>query len=301
MENISRMVLFAKLVEARSFSGAAKQLEVSASLVSKQINGLEQALGVRLLNRTTRALSLTEAGTAFYKHCAAMLAIAERAEADLADLQDGPRGTLKVTGATTFGLLHVTPAIPAFLTRYPDIGIDVTFHDRVVDIAAEGYDVAIRIGDPVHPGLVARRLATLRWVVCASPDYFARHGEPQHPADLHRHNCLFYSHGNGYAQDHVVFRRDDHETPVTLSGNYRINNSAALCDAAMQGLGIAIVPSFAAGDAVRDGRLQLALADFALPTRELNALYFPDTRAPLKIRTFVDYLAERFGPTPYWD
>ena len=161
MESISRMVLFARLVEAKSFSGAAKQLDVSASLVSKQINGLEQALGVRLLNRTTRALSLTEAGAAFYKHCAEMVAIAERAEADLAELQGGPRGTLKVTGATTFGLLHVAPAIPAFLARYPDISVDVTFYDRVVDIAAEGYDVAIRIGGPVHPGLVARRHADL--------------------------------------------------------------------------------------------------------------------------------------------
>jgi DNA-binding transcriptional LysR family regulator len=301
MESISRMVLFAKLVEAKSFSSAAKQLDVSASLVSKQINGLEQSLGVRLLNRTTRALSLTEAGAVFYKHCAEMLAIADRAQAHLSDLQGGPRGTLKVTGATTFGLLHIAPALPAFLLRYPDISIDVTFYDRVVDIAAEGYDVAIRIGDPVHPGLVARRLATLRWVVCASPEYFARQGKPLVPTDLQQRNCLFYSHGDGYAQNHVVFRRSDTETPVTLTGNYRINNSAALCHAAIQGLGIAIVPSFAVGDSVRTGLLEFALEDYALPTRELNALYFPDARTPLKIRTFVDYLAERFSSIPYWD
>lgn len=301
MESTSRMVLFAKLVEAKSFSGAAMQLDVSASLVSKQINGLEQALGVRLLNRTTRAPSLTEAGAAFYKHCAEMVAIAERAQAHLADLQGGPRGTLKVTGATTFGLLHIAPAIPPFLVRYPDISIDVTFYDRVVDIAAEGYDVAIRIGDPVHPGLVARRLATC--------DGWSAHRPSTSPATAVRGSPPTCSSATAFSIRMATATRrttscsaaETEETLVTLAGNYRINNSAALCHAAIQGLGIAVVPAFAVGDAVRGGLPQLALEDYALPTRELNAVYFPDARTPLKIRTFVDYLAERFSPAPYSD
>ena len=300
-DNISKMALFAKLVEAKSFSNAAKQLNISTSLVSKQINSLEQSLGTRLLTRTTRALSLTEAGARFYKHCAHIRSVAELATEEIADLQGGPRGRLKVIVATTFGLLHVAPAIPDFLTLYPDITIELTFYDRVVDIAAEGYDLAIRIGDPVHPGLARHRLAELDWVVCGSPAYFARAGALTHPADLLTHNCLFYSYGDGYAQDSVVFTHKGTKIPIAMSGNYQVNNSAALCDAAIQGLGVAIVPYFSVGKAIKKGRLELALADYVLPTRALNAVYYAGENVPLKIEAFVNFLAQRFNAQPHWD
>ncbi|MCW5731549.1 MAG: LysR family transcriptional regulator, partial [Alphaproteobacteria bacterium] len=192
MENLMAMAVFARIVEAGSFTAAARRLGMSKSAVSKQVSRLEEALGTRLLNRTTRRLSLSQAGLAFHEHCARILAEAQAAEEAVQSLQAEPRGLLRVNAPMSFGILHLAPAIPDFLARYPGLRVDMDLADRYVDLVAEGFDLAIRIGRLEDSSLIARRIAPARRVVCGTPDYFARHGVPAEPADLARHNCLLY-------------------------------------------------------------------------------------------------------------
>ncbi|MBT6118686.1 MAG: LysR family transcriptional regulator, partial [Rhodospirillaceae bacterium] len=193
MDHLAGMAVFAKVVEARSFTAAAEQLGLSKSAVSKQISRLEDRLGIRLLNRTTRRLSLTEAGAAYYERCARIVAEAEAADLAITHLQSEPRGVLQVNAPMSFGIAHVAPAIPDFLERYPELRVDMTLNDRVVDLVDEGFDVAIRIGALADSSLIARRLAESRMVAVAAPGYLQRHGAPDRPEDLERHNCLSYS------------------------------------------------------------------------------------------------------------
>ncbi|MHB1218969.1 MAG: LysR family transcriptional regulator [Alphaproteobacteria bacterium] len=299
LDSLSGMAVFAKVVEARSFTAAAAELGMSKSAVSKQISRLEDRLGARLLNRTTRRLSLTETGAAFYDRCARVVAEAQEAELAVTNLQSEPRGTLRVNAPMSFGHLHIAPAIPDFLTRYPEVRVDMTMNDRFVDLIDEGFDVAIRIARLTDSSLIARRLAPDRRVLCGAPAYFAKRGEPRTPDDLAAHNCLSYA----YVSDTDQWQFIDGEgtRAVSVRGNLRANNGDAIRQALLAGLGVAVLPAFIVGPDVQAGRLREVLSDY-LPNRASVYAVYPHSRhLSAKVRVFVDFLADRFGPSPYWD
>lgn len=299
---LAAMAVFARVAEANSFSGAARRLGLSKAAVSKQVARLERALGAKLLNRTTRRLSLTEVGQAFYEHCARVVAEAEAAELAVSRLHSEPRGVLKLTAPAAFGHLHVAPAIPDFLGRYPELSVQMVMNDRVVDLAEEGYDVAIRMTSGPGGNLVARRLAPIRWAVCASRQYLKRHHAPRTPDDLAQHNCLFYSFLE--ASSDWRFKSEAGETKVRVAGNFTVSNSEALREAVLRGLGVALLPTFTVGSDIQKGALTALLPDFQpLGTfgSDVYAVYLPTRYLSPKVRAFVDFFVERFGPEPYWD
>jgi DNA-binding transcriptional LysR family regulator len=287
------------VAEARSFSEAARRLGLSKSMVSKEVTRLEQSLGARLLNRTTRKLSLTEVGAAYYEHCVRVVQEAEEAELLVGRLHGEPRGMVRVTAPVAFATLHIASALPDFLTRYPDVQIDLTLSDRFFDLAEEGHDLAIRIARELPPNVVARHLAPIERVVCATPDYFARHGVPREPRDLARHNCLVYTQTNPDSQWHLRAGRD--EVVVPVQGNLRLNDDEALWQAVLGGLGIALLPTFIVGGDLQAERLQAVLQRYVPAERNLSAIYLPNRHLSPKVRVFIDFLVERFASPPYWD
>ena len=297
--DLNDMVTFARVVEARNFSEAARRIGASKSRVSKAIARLERSLGARLLNRSTRVLSLTEVGTALYEHCRRIVEEATQAEQVVGHLQSEPRGILKMTAPVAFGTLHVAPALPEFLARYPELGVDMAITDRVVDLVEEGYDVAIRITRDPSPELVARKLAPVRRVVCATPGYFKRHGVPKTPADLAGHNCLHYTHFGGPGEWRL--RGPGGEVAVPVAGSLRINDDEALSKAVLGGLGVALLPTFLVGKELQSGILQAVLSDYAPLEQQIYAIRLPSVHLPAKVRAIIDFLLTRFGPEPYWD
>jgi DNA-binding transcriptional LysR family regulator len=299
MKNLTGMAIFAKVAEARSFSEAARRLGLSKSMVSKEVSRLERSLGARLLNRTTRKLSLTEVGAAFYEHCARVVQEAEAAELLVGRLHGEPRGVLRLTAPVAFATLHVASALPGFLARYPEVQIDLTISDRFFDLAEEGHDLALRIARELPPNVVARQLAPIARVVCATPEYFARHGVPREPADLARHNCLVYTHAHPDSQWRL--RRGRDEIVVPVRGNLRLNDDEALWQAVLGGLGIALLPTFIVGRDLQAGRLRAVLSRYVPAERNLYAIYLPNRHLSPKVRVFIDFLVERFTAPPYWD
>ena len=293
------MEVFARVVEAKSFSQAAQRLGISKSVVSKQVTLLEKSLGVRLLNRTTRRLSLTEVGAAFYERCAHILSEAEEAELLATRLHSEPRGRLKVSVPVAFGVLHVAPALADFLAPYPELRIDMTFNDRSVDLAEEGYDAAVYIVAEPDPKLAGKPLAPIRRKVCGTPEYFRRHGVPQTPDALREHNCLAYSYSQ--PQSEWSFRGPDGDVKVAIAGSLRANNENALRHAALGGLGLALLPTFIVGEDVQRGALQIALPEYSAAEACLFVAYLPNRHLSTKVRAFVDFLAARFERAPYWD
>ncbi|HSF48369.1 MAG TPA: LysR family transcriptional regulator [Burkholderiales bacterium] len=302
MKDLTGMAIFARVAEAKSFSVAARRLNLSKSVVSKHVAKLEKSLGARLLNRTTRRLSLTEIGAVFYEHCARIVEEAEEAELAVGHFGSAPRGTIKVNASVEFGTVHVAPALPVFLAKYPEVSIDMTLSDRFVDMAEEGYDVAIRSAWRDEPGLnlVARELAPSGRKVCAAPDYFKRHGVPQAPSDLVHHNCLIYTSSGGKGE-WWRFVGPEGEISVPVTGNLRINDNEALWRAVLGGGGIALLPTFLIGEDLQRGALQAALIDYTPLERSVYAVYLPNRHLSPKVRTFIDFLVARFGPQPYWD
>lgn len=302
VDSLAGMAVFAKVAEAKSFSAAAQRLGISKSAVSKQVAALERTLKARLINRTTRRLSLTEVGAAFYEHCARMLAEAEAAELAVTRLHAEPRGVLRVTAPAAFGHLHIAPAIPDFIARHADVAVQIVMNDRTVDLAEEGFDVAIRMTREHATNVVARRLAPVRWAVCAAPAYLERRGTPHAPADLARHNCLFYS----FLETSTEWRftSDTGDTSVRVAGNFTVNNSEALREAVLRGLGVALLPTFTVGADLRGKRLQQVLGEYRAHGTfgtEVYAVYLPTRYLSPKVRAFVDFFVERFSPEPYWD
>lgn len=300
MEDLSAMAVFARVVEMESFSGAARALGLSKSAVSKRVGRLEDRMGLRLLNRTTRRLSLTEAGAAFYQGCRRVVAEAEAAERAVSRLASAPRGRLKVNAPMSFGVRHLAPALPDFMARYPELNVDLTLNDRVVDLVEEGFDLAIRIARLAESSLIARRLAPNRLVLCAAPSYLAAHGAPRAVEDLKGHECLLYSYQT--AGDAWRLCGPGGERRLAVTGRLRINNGDALLAAALGGLGVALLPCFICGQDLRAGRLIQVLPAWSGPADTAIAAVYPASRnlSP-KVRVFVDFLTERFSGTPYWD
>lgn len=295
--------VFVAVVKNRGFSSAARTLGISKSAVSKRINLLEADLGVRLLHRTTRKLSLTEAGERYYEHAVQAVIAAGKAEDAVTELQGEPQGKLKISSPMSFGRLHVAPLIPKFLERYPKLEIDLVMDDRKLNLVAAGLDVAIRSGnltDLPDSSLIARRLAPLRQVLCASPDYIACHGVPSTPSELSVHNCVLFSYSSD-ANEWTLNGEDGPET-VLVSGSYRVNNSEALLEALREGVGIGRLPTFVAGPDLKAGRLVRLFASHRIPDHTFYAVFPEREYLPAKVRAFLDFAHEYFGgDEPYWD
>lgn len=294
MEDLAYMVTFAKVVKAGSFAGAARRLKVSTSVASKHVAKLEKSLGVRLLNRSTRKLSLTEAGNAYYAHCARIVEEVENSERAIAQLQAAPRGLLRVTAPITFVNTVLGAVLPDFFRKYPEVQLDLNATNRLVDLAEEGYDVALRIVRTLPPNVVARRLRAVHWHLCASPAYLEREGAPAHPASLTRHNCLIFP---TLLQDGVWhFVRGKDRIEVAVHGSLQANTVEAMHDAALAGIGVTLLPGYMAGADFRAGRLVPLLEDWAIESgAQLFAVYLPTRYMAPKLRVFIDFMVERFG------
>lgn len=299
MRDLNDMLTFARVVESNSFSEAARRGKASKSTISKAVSRLERALGVRLLNRSTRGLSLTEVGAAFYEHCARIAAEAAQAGEVVNQLQSTPFGVLKVTAPVAFGRLHIAPAAVEYLARYSSVKLDMRITDRMIDLVDEGYDLAIRIPRTPDPHLVGHRLAPVRRVLCATPEYFKRYGIPSTPQELQRHNCL--EHTRFGSRGEWRLQSAGRETVVPIRGTLRINDDDVLSQAVFGGLGIALLPSFIIGRELESGRLQAVLQDYMPIERHIYAVHLPNPHLPMKVRSFIDLLKTRFGPIPYWD
>jgi DNA-binding transcriptional LysR family regulator len=296
---LAGMLVFAHVADEGGISAAARRLALSKSAVSKQLASLEDRLGARLLHRTTRRMSLTEAGAAFLEHCRRIVAEAEEAEAAIGALQAEPRGVLRVNASVTFGTMHLAPIIPDFIARYPQTRIDLTLNDRMVDVIEEGYDVVLRIAKLADSSLVARKLAPGRRVLVAAPSYLDRRGRPQRLADLLDHDTLSYSYlATG---DEWRFDGPNGEESVRVSGRLNANNGEILLAAAIAGAGIAALPTFICGPSLRAGSLIRVLPAYENRSFAIHAVWPPGRHLSAKVRAFVDFLAERFGPVPYWE
>jgi DNA-binding transcriptional LysR family regulator len=296
---VAAMRVFSAVVESDSFARAADKLDLSRGMATRYVAQLEAHLGVRLLNRTTRRLSLTEAGSDYYQRSAQILAQIEEAEGAAAQRTAAPRGVLRVTTPAIFGARHLDRAIATYVRRHPGVEVDVAINERTVDLVEEGFDLAVRVAREVAPGLIARRLAPVRIAYCAAPSYLKRFGTPREPDDLARHNCLCFSHP-AY-RDEWRFARAGEERAVPVAGNLRSNNGDVLMNAALDGLGVICEPTFLVYEALRRKQLVQVLPTWSAAEFSLFAVY-PNRKFLLpKVRSFIDFLVERFGPEPYWD
>ena len=270
---------------------------LSPAVVSKRISHMEERLGARLFQRTTRQLKLTEMGQGFYERVVGILADIEEAEAYVSQLNERASGTLRVTAPQGFARMHIAPHLTTFMRQYPDLTIDMQLTDTIVDIVGEGVDVAIRIAELDDSSLVARKLAPCQRVICATPEYLERHGTPRTLSDLARHNCLAPSY-------HHAWRLEGPEGLVTVktSSNLRTNSSDVIHEALMSGFGIAMRATWAVSEELRTGRLKVVLPDYrAASSMAIHAVYPCRQYVPAKLKVFVDYLAQRYGSEPYWD
>jgi DNA-binding transcriptional LysR family regulator len=296
MDHFGDLDVFARVVTAKSMSAAARELNLSPAVISKRIRRLEERLGVRLLQRTTRQLSLTQAGQGFYERVVSILASVEDAEAWVSSGAMGARGTLRVSAPTSFGRLHIAPHLKRFLDRNAMVTVDLVLTDSFVDIVGDSFDLAVRIADLQDSSLVAKRLAPNHRVLCATPAYLAEHGMPQVPDDLVRHTLM--------AHNTEQWRLEGPQGPVTVrvAGPLRTNSSEVVREALLAGVGIALRSTWDVGPALKTGELVRVLADHSGGKRvAIHAVYPSRRHMEQKVRSFVDYLAELYGATPYWD
>lgn len=299
MGRLEDMEIFARVVEAESFTGAAARLGLAKSLVSRRLAKLEERLGTPLIARTTRRLALTEAGRSFYERARRLIEEAAEAEATAMATAVDLRGRLRLAAPMSFGQIHLAPAVGRFLADHPAVAIEVDLNDRYVDLVGEGYALAIRIGRLKDSSLVTRRLAPARMVLCASPAYLARRGRPRTPADLADHDCLLYT--NRAAGDLWRFRAGGRTTAPAIRARIAANNGDFLARAAIDGLGIALLPSFIVSAALARGDLEQLPCGEPVDDSAIHAVLPAGRHPPLLVRRFVDFLAGAFGPKPYWD
>lgn len=299
-DRLNGMRVFAQVVEAKSFSAAADKLGMSKSLASRHVSALERSLSVKLLNRSTRKLGLTEAGTLFYEHCARIVQEAELAEQRLTQTQSEPAGLVKVTAVPAFAIRHVLPALTDFYQKYPKIQVKLFCSNRALDLHDEGFDLGIRVSFAPAPHLVARNLAVNRSVLCASPAYLKRHGVPRRIEDLRKHQCVLFP---ALAPKGVwTFRRDRRKYPVHVGGVFETDEMDAVRAAVVAGLGISPLPVYMVADALRQGQLIPMLRKFEIvPESAIYLVYLPNRTLSSRVRALIDFLAERFGPVPSWE
>jgi DNA-binding transcriptional LysR family regulator len=299
-DHLPELLVFVKVVELKSFSEAARATGSTKSTVSKQVRRLEEALGAKLLNRTTRHLGLTEAGELAYQHGARIVEESSALRSSVDGLQASPRGHLRVSTSVAFGNLHLSRLIAQFLDAYPNISVSLTLSDRYVDLVDEGFDVAVRLTSKPIDTMVARRLATIDYVVCAAPAYLRTHPPIVVPDDLGRHNCMI----NGTSRDAVWrFVREGTQSEVRVTGRYTVNSSESLRAAVLEGAGIALLPTFAIADDLRLGRLETVLPTFSIEGTFGNSVYavfLPNRFVAPKMRVFIDFLMAQFSGSGDW-
>ncbi len=297
MSNFGDLEIFARVVAAGSMSAAGRELGLSPAVVSKRLRRLEDRLGTRLLQRTTRQIALTEAGQGFYERVVAILAGIEEAEAFVSRRSAHARGTLKVSAPTSFGRMHIAPHLVPFMKENADLSVNMLLSDDLVDIVGEGFDVAIRIAELADSSLVARKLAPVRRVLCATPGYLEDNGAPATLADLETHNCLTHQ-----TSDTWRLEGPDGAVGVRPSGNLMTNSSEVVREAVLAGLGIALRSTWDIGNDLAAGRLVQILPEYGVSTNTAIYAIYPSRQfLPVKVRLFIDYFANLFGPTPYWE
>ncbi len=294
MDQLSAIRTFCKVVELQSFTKTAHQLELSVAMVSKQVGLLEQHLNARLLMRTTRRVSVTEAGQLYYERCHAILAELEQANAMISDHSRRPSGPIRISVPMDFGTLKVAPLLAEFHRRYPDIHLNLEYSDRLVALVEENFDLALRIGALPDSSLIARPLAQMSLITCAAPDYLARHGTPDHPSQLADHNCLLYT----LSEPQWSYQQRGHRYDIRPKGAMRANTGRALALAASQGMGVIMQPRFIVEDYLEKGVLLPLLEDFELPKINLNLLYPHRHFLPSRVKCFVDYMESCFRHSP---
>jgi DNA-binding transcriptional LysR family regulator len=293
MDLFESMNVYVLAVEKGSLSAAANACDLSATMAGNHLRMLEKRLGMRLLNRTTRRQNLTAFGEEYYVRCKEILRLVAQTDAQAQQLQLAPAGKLRITAPVTFGTEALMPALPDYLERYPQVSLDVVLSDRVADLADEGFEAAIRVGELADTGLVARPLMPYRLMICASPAYLARRGTPARAADLSAHECLSFSPS---AMTHWRLTGEDGVFRVPVSGRLQVNHGQALRVAALAGMGIVLQPAILLEADVAAGRLVRLLPGHDLPSRPMSVVYLQDRYRSPKLRSFVDFLAERFAP-----
>lgn len=304
MDTLNAMKLYCHIVDAGQLSSAADQLNLSKGAVSKQLAKLEAHLGGRLLNRTTRRLTPTEAGIAFYDRAKRIIESVEEAECIVTGLTVEPKGTLKINAPMSFGLNHMGELLAKYKQQYPKVTVDITLQDRQIDLIEEGYDLALRIATLKDSTLIARKLSPCHIVMCASPDYLEKHGEPEEPGDLKKHQCISYAYSESMKQ-WAFENSKGQKKNIPIKGVMTANNGNLISDAVINGMGIASLPTFIIGDAIREGRVKIIM-DSWRPQAETISLLYPSSRyLSAKVRTFVDFSVEYFRPKEgevnYWD
>ncbi|MCM2394841.1 LysR family transcriptional regulator [Rhizobium sp. S95] len=297
MTNLGDLEVFARVIATGSMSMAARDLGLSPAVVSKRIKRLEDRLGTRLLQRTTRQISLTEAGQGFHQRILAVLAGIEEAETYASGRSSEVSGTLKISAPTSFGRMHIAPHLKAFMDAHPDLAIQLVLSDEFTDIVGGGFDLAIRIAELTDSTLVAKRLAPVRRLLCASPDYITAHGMPRNIDDLKRHRCL-------PAHNHDVWRLEGPQGTLNIrpEGMLITNSSEVIREAVIAGLGIALRSTWDIGEELKTGRLVQVLPAYeGSHNVTLSAVYPSRQFLPAKVRLFIDYLAELYGHVPYWE
>lgn len=297
LSRLSDMAFFVAVVDHGGFSAAARHLGVAKSTVSKRVAGLEDRLGARLLYRTTRKVSLTEAGATFHTHATRLLEDAEAAEHAVTNLQDQLTGTLRLSLPTDFGIGQVLPVLTRFLSEHPLLEADIHVDDGFVDLVGGGFDLAVRISRLQDSTLVARRLGVTRILVCASPAYLDAHGRPCTPEELSDHECLLYSRSDNRRLWHLSY--DGSVAPVPVDGRIVGSDGRALLEAAIHGGGIGFFPDFMCAEALKDGRLEVVLDHVIDLERPIHAVYPHRDYVPAKVRAFVDRLVEAFADAPW--
>lgn len=295
LDRLTSMEVFVRTVDLGSFSSAAVALRLSPQMVARHIAALEQRLGVRLLNRTTRRQSLTDAGSQYLESCRSILAQTAAAESLADEMQSVPQGKLRISAPLIFGAYNLTPFLGKFLQNYPQLEVDLTLSDRYSDLIEEGYDAAFRIGPQENQSLVARPLAPYRLLAAASPDYLMRCGSPQTPEALAQHSCLGYIWWSRSSNPAWSFTRDKKTHTIEITSRLRINDASALLVAAQTGQGIVMAPELLLRESLKNGQLLQVLPDYEAPSREVHLLYSADRQRTAKLRGFIEQAVEAFS------
>ncbi len=292
---------FVAVVQARSLASAARRLNVAKSAVSRRVQELENRLGAQLLNRTTRTLSLTEAGRQFFERATALLADLEEAENIATSATREVVGKLRISAPMTFGAMHMAPVICHFMEKNPRLSVEMILDDRRVDLVADGYDLAVRIAQLEDSNLAARRIAPIRRTVCASPRYLRRYGTPKQPADLIHHRGISYTNVDERRYWHFVHPQTGEEQFIDVRSPLKLNNGDAMREAAIAGYGLTALPTFITHQAIAAAQLVPLLLPYELPAINMYAVFPSGRNTPGKVRAFVDFMVDRFGDSPYWD
>lgn len=296
MDRFTSMAMFVRVVERGSFAAAAEGSGMTPTMVGNHVRELERRLKGRLINRTTRRQSLTELGRRYHARCLEILTLVDSAELDAREMQVSPRGRLRVSCPVTYGTRALVPVLANYLDRYPDVEVELSLNDRLVALAEEGFDAAIRVGELPDSGLIARPLRPSPRVACASPAYVTRHGHPQVPADLAQHNCLAFLFASGPERDWRFPRPDGKGYErINVRGRLDVNGGMALREAALAGLGVILQPELMLKEDLEEGRLVRLFPDWPAPTWPVHVVHLPDTHMTPKLQSFIAFLQETLG------